>query len=69
MIAPGEEGIHGLTLSNAMHLSTWTDNWVDLPLNEELYYEMLQERITHSSAQKTVKEIGSVDMSKTFGTY
>lgn len=69
LIAPGEEGIHGLTLSNAMHLSTWTDNWVDLPLNEDLYYEMLQERITQSSAQKTVKEIGPVDMSKTFGSY
>ena len=23
-----------------MHLSTWTDNWVDLPLNEDLYYEI-----------------------------
>jgi predicted dehydrogenase len=69
LIAPGEEGIHGLTLSNAMHLSTWTDNWVDLPLDEDLYYEMLQERIANSSARKTVKEIGPVDMSKTFGAY
>ncbi|EGG38660.1 Gfo/Idh/MocA family protein [Paenibacillus sp. HGF5] len=69
LIAPGEEGIHGLTLSNAMHLSTWTDNWVDLPLDEDLYYEMLQERIANSSTRKTVKEIGPVDMSKTFGAY
>lgn len=69
LIAPGEEGIHGLMLSNAMHLSTWTDNWVELPLNEDLYYEMLQERIANSSIRKTVKEIGPVDMSKTFGAY
>ncbi|MGG3282912.1 Gfo/Idh/MocA family protein [Paenibacillus solani] len=69
LIAPGEEGIHGLMLSNAMHLSTWTDNWVDLPLDEDLYYEMLQERIANSSIRKTVKEVGPVDMSKTFGSY
>lgn len=36
LLAPGEEGIHGLTISNAMHLSAWTDDWVDLPLDEEL---------------------------------
>jgi len=69
LIAPGEEGIHGLMLSNAMHLSAWTDNWVELPLDEDLYYEMLQERIANSSIRKTVKEIGPVDMSKTFGAY
>ncbi|KOP64259.1 oxidoreductase [Bacillus sp. FJAT-18019] len=69
LIAPGEEGIRGLTLSNAMHLSTWTDNWVDLPLDEDLYYEMLQERIANSSTRKTVKEIDPVDMIKTFGAY
>lgn len=48
LIAPGEEGIHGLTLSNAMHLSTWTDDWVELPIDEELYYHLLQERIRGS---------------------
>ncbi len=25
LIAGGEEGIHGLTLSNAMHLSSWQE--------------------------------------------
>ncbi len=52
LIAPGEEGIKGLTLSNAMHLSTWTDNWVELPIDEELYYELLQERIRNSTFKK-----------------
>jgi predicted dehydrogenase len=52
LIAPGEEGIQGLTLSNAMHLSTWTDDWVDLPIDEELYYELLQERIRNSTFKK-----------------
>lgn len=49
LIAPGEEGINGLTLSNAMHLSTWQDDWVELPFNDELYYEKLQEKIKTSS--------------------
>ncbi len=50
LIAPGEEGIKSLMLSNAMLLSTWTDNWVDLPMDEELFYEQLQERIQNSKA-------------------
>lgn len=67
LIAPGEEGIHGLTLSNAMYLSTWTDEWVDIPMDEDSFYELLQERIKSSTYQKTVKEIGPVDLSTTFG--
>ncbi|MDF2964276.1 MAG: oxidoreductase, partial [Paenibacillus sp.] len=41
----------------AMHLSTWTDNWVDLPINEDLYYEKLQERINNSTFKKETKEL------------
>lgn len=52
LIAPGAEGIKGLMLSNAMLLSTWTDGWVDLPIDEELFYQHLQERIEHSSYRK-----------------
>ncbi|MCR2802403.1 Gfo/Idh/MocA family protein [Paenibacillus soyae] len=52
LIAPGEEGIKGLMLSNAMLLSTWNDDWVELPIDEELYYEKLQERIANSSYRK-----------------
>lgn len=55
LIAPGEEGIKGLMLSNAMLLSTWTDNWVDLPIDEELYYTQLQERIENSRHRKGKK--------------
>ncbi|WP_337099780.1 Gfo/Idh/MocA family protein [Paenibacillus sp. YIM B09110] len=54
LIAPGEEGIKGLMLSNAMLLSTWTDNWVDLPIDEEKYYEYLQDRIANSTFKKEV---------------
>lgn len=49
LLAPGIEGIRGLTLSNAMHLSSWTNDWVDLDnIDEDLFYDMLQERIKNS---------------------
>jgi predicted dehydrogenase len=57
LLAPGIEGIRGLTISNAIHLSSWTDSWVDLPINEELYYELLQEKIKNSRFKKEVNEV------------
>ena len=48
LLAPGSDGIHGLTLSNAMHLSTWTDDWVNLPFDETLFKKLLDERIATS---------------------
>ncbi|MCH4887017.1 Gfo/Idh/MocA family oxidoreductase [Acidaminobacter sp. JC074] len=47
-LSPGEEGIHGLTLSNAMHLSSWTDSQVTLPIDEDLFERLLQERVEKS---------------------
>ncbi len=48
LVAPGEEGIRGLTLSNAMHLSSWLDQTVTLPLDEGLFLTELQKRIATS---------------------
>jgi predicted dehydrogenase len=52
LLAKGEEGIKSLELANAMLLSAWTDAWVDLPIDENLYYEKLQEKIKGSTATK-----------------
>ena len=52
LIAPGVEGIRGVELANAMLLSAWQDDWVDIPVDEALYYEKLQERIRSSTARK-----------------
>jgi predicted dehydrogenase len=65
LLAPGEEGIKGLTLANAMHLSTWTDNWVNLPIDEDLYYDKLQERIRESKSTKDVNAGRTLDVSGT----
>jgi predicted dehydrogenase len=51
LLAPGEEGIKGLMISNAMLLSAWTDNWVDFPIDEEQFYEQLQARIVESQTK------------------
>lgn len=44
LVARGEEGINGLMLSNAMHLSSWLDKEVTLPIDEELFLQLLSER-------------------------
>ena len=44
LVAPGREGINGLMLSNAMHLSSWTDQTVTLPVDEDKFLELLNER-------------------------
>lgn len=44
LVAEGVEGIRGLTLSNAMHLSSWLDKTVELPLDEALFKQELDKR-------------------------
>ncbi len=66
LTAPGEDGIHSLELSNAMLLSAWTDNWVDLPVDEDAFHGRLQELIKTSRYQKKSAGAGSVDLGKTF---
>ena len=56
LLAPGLEGINGLTISNAMHLSSWTDGWVDIPLDEDLFYEKLEEKTKNSTFQKKTSD-------------
>ena len=43
-IAPGREGINGLTFSNAIHLSAWTNAEVTIPFDEDLYLAELEKR-------------------------
>lgn len=54
LLAPGEEGINGLTVSNAIHLSDWTDDWVELPIDAALYEERLKERAKDSRVKAPV---------------
>ena len=65
LVARGEEGINGLMLSNAMHLSTWTESKVILPIDEELYYEELMKRVKTSRRKTTTVEVVA-DTSNTY---
>ncbi len=64
LIADGREGINGLMLSNAIHLSGWTGEMVTLPIDEEKFLAMLNER------RKTSRHKEEVDVTmSTEGTY
>ena len=41
LLAPGEEGLRSLSISNAAYLSSWTDDWAEIPLAEELFEKHL----------------------------
>ncbi len=67
LVANGEEGIRGLTLSNAMHLSAWTNEMVELPLDEDLFLEKLNERRANSKQKANVSEV-VFDTKGSYGT-
>jgi len=53
LLAPGEEGVNGLTISNAIHYSAWTGKWADVKnFPHEEFYELLQEKIKNSTVVK-----------------
>lgn len=56
LIAKGMEGIHGLELSNAMHLSSWLNQMITLPIDEEQFLTELNKKRTASSVKKVVSE-------------
>ena len=66
LLAPGVEGINGVELSNAILLSAWTDNWVSIPVDEDLYYEKLQERVRQSAVKKDPSASKAMDVDGTF---
>ncbi|HLU22843.1 MAG TPA: Gfo/Idh/MocA family oxidoreductase [Bacillaceae bacterium] len=65
LLAPGEEGIKSLMISNAVYLSSWIDNWVEMPIDEDLFYEMLQEKIKNSTYEKVDTGDKTLDVSGT----
>ncbi len=66
LLAKGEEGIFGLTISNAIYLSGWTGETVDVNnFPHERFYDLLQEHIQNSTVQKADKQV----VADTAGTY
>lgn len=67
LVANGREGINGLMLSNAMHLSAFTGQKVTLPFDEKLYYNELMKRVATSKRKTNVQATVVADMSSTYG--
>lgn len=65
LVADGREGIHGLELSNAMHLSAFLGRTVELPIDEEEYYQQLMARVATSRRKAPVQNVVA-DLSGTF---
>ena len=66
LLAKGEEGIFGLTISNSIHYSAWTGETVDTKnFPDDKFYELLQEKIANSTVKKNVRKT----VADTTGTY
>lgn len=45
LLAPGADGMNGVRLANAVHLSSWLGQEVPIDFDEELYLSELNKRI------------------------
>lgn len=64
LLAPGMEGVNGLSISNAMMLSSWKNQWVEVKNDGEEFWAALQERIATSKAKEDTGVVFSTE-----GTY
>ena len=65
MVADGREGLFGLTLSNAMHLSAWCQEEIDLPFDEAKFKALLMEKVKTSRRKENISSV----LSDLEGTY
>ncbi len=65
LVADGREGINGLMISNAMHLSAWEDRTVELPFDEKAFYDHLMAHVKTSRRKENVASV----VSDTEGSY
>ncbi|MBP3361997.1 MAG: Gfo/Idh/MocA family oxidoreductase [Clostridia bacterium] len=52
LIAGGESGINELMLSNAIHLSSWQNKTVELPVDEDIFLKELKGKIKESKGMR-----------------
>ena len=60
LLAPGTEGIKGVTIANAMHLSSWLGQDVEIPFNEDLFLAELEKRKAEELEAKKVEALETV---------
>jgi predicted dehydrogenase len=69
MVADGRDGINGVQLSNAMHLSSWLGRTVELPVDGELFYSELSKRIAGSRRPADASRMGTGEVADLSNTY
>lgn len=52
LIAPGQEGINSLQLANAILMSAWQNEWVNIEFDDDVYFNLLNDKIKNSSKNK-----------------
>ena len=65
LVADGREGINGLMLSNAIHLSSWLGETVTLPIDEQKFLNLLNERRAHSRLKEDTDVV--MDTASSYG--
>ena len=60
LLAPGYEGINGLNISNAIHLSDWTGKPQAVPVDGELFLKYLNERRATSHVKEEKEDSGKI---------
>lgn len=66
LIAPAAEGLHSLGLANAMLLSTWEEDRIELPLDSARYQAALDVRIADSTLREKADIEANVDMGASY---
>ena len=64
LISPGFEGIKGLSVTNAIHMSDWLNKKVSIPPDGKLYKKILDLKIQNSFKSGEVVKDSSVTMGK-----
>ena len=65
LFVDGKEGINGVELMDSMLLSTWLDDFVELPIDDELYFAELQKRVATGRVKEGVDVV--LDTEGTYG--
>lgn len=56
LIADGCEGINSLSISNAAYISSWTDNWAEIPTDESLFEDYLMNLCRQEKGKTHISE-------------
>jgi predicted dehydrogenase len=66
LIAPANEGLNSLAIANAILLSAWTGEGVDMPLDSQRYQSALEQRLATSSLREKADVEATIDMEKSY---